>query len=134
MAVQPYVFFDGRCEEAIEFYKKALDAKVSMLMRYGESPEKGNMPPGSDNKIMHGNITVAGSTILVADGHCGGKPVFEGFGLSLTVPSEEEAEKRFAALADGGRVLQPLIRTFFSPRFGMVADKFGVMWMVHVAP
>lgn len=134
MPVQPYVFFDGRCDEAIEFYKKALGAEVVMLMRYKDSPEPQHpgMPPGSENKIMHGNLTIAGSTVLVADGMCGGKPKFEGFSLSLTLTSEADAERFFAGLTEGGQVQVPLTRTFFSPRFGMCTDKFGVAWMVYV--
>ncbi len=135
MVLQPYLFFDGRCEEAIEFYKKALGAKVNMLMRFKDSPEphKGT-PPGSENKIIHASLNIAGTVVLVSDGHCMGKPVFQGFALSFTVPTEAEADKYFAALADGGQIQMPLTRTFFSPRFGMCADRFGVSWMVHVEP
>jgi PhnB protein len=136
MALEPYLFFDGRCEEAIEFYKKTLDARVNMLMRFKDSPEphQPTMPAGSENKVMHANLTIAGSTVLVSDGRCMGKPIFQGFAISITVATEAEAEKRFAALAEGGQIQMPLTRTFFSPRFGMCADKFGVTWMIYVAP
>jgi PhnB protein len=137
MQIQPYLFFDGRCEEAIEFYRKALGAEVDMLMRYKdnpEPPEKSKAPPGSENKVMHASLRIGEATVLVSDGFCTGKPSFQGFGLSLTVADVAEADARFAALADGGQVRTPLAKTFFSPRFGMVADRFGVLWMVYVAP
>ena len=135
MQIQPYLFFDGRCEEAIEFYKKALGAKVEMLMRNSDSPEPpppGTLPPGAENKIMHANLRIGETNVLVSDGHCSGKPSFQGFSLSLTVATPAEADKLFAALSDGGQVRLPLTKTFFSPRFGMLADKFGVGWMVYV--
>ena len=136
MQIQPYLFFDGRCEEAIEFYKEALGAEVTMLMRYKDSPEPprpGMVPPGSENKVLHANLRIGEATVLASDGHCLGKPNFEGFSLSLTVRNEAEADRAFGALADGGQVRMPLTKTFFSPRFGMVADRFGVGWMVYVA-
>jgi PhnB protein len=137
MQVQPYVFFDGRCEEAIEFYRKALGAEVAMLMRFKDNPEPpkpGMVPPGAENKVMHARLRIGDSTILASDGRCTGRPNFQGFSLSLSVANEAEAERRFAALAEGGQVQMPLAKTFFSPRFGMVADRFGVAWMVYVAP
>jgi PhnB protein len=137
MQVQPYLFFDGRCEEAIEFYKKALGAKVEMLMRFKDSPEPpqpGMHPPGSDNKIMHATLRIGETTVMASDGHCLGKPSFQGFSLSVTAANEAEAERLFAALGDGGQVQMPLTKTFFSSRFGMVSDRLGVSWMVIVAP
>ena len=133
MTVQPYLFFDGKCEEALDFYKQALGAEIDMLMRFGESPEKpppGSMPPGSDNKVMHASFHVGDTQIMASDGHCGGKPAFQGFGLSIDAKSDAEADKLFNALSKGGQVQQPLTKTFFASKFGMVADKFGVMWMV----
>jgi len=133
MHVQPYLFFDGRCEEAIEFYRSALGAKVEMFMRFKESPEpcaSGTTPPG--DKVMHASFRIGDSTIMASDGHCTNKPSFQGFSLSITASSEAEADRLFAALAEGGQVLQPLTKTFFSPRFGMVADRFGVSWMLVV--
>ena len=133
--VQPYLFFNGLCEEAIEFYRKALGAEVNRLMRFKDSPEPhqpGMIPPGSENKIMHANFRVGDTHIMASDGRCMGRPNFEGFALSLAVPDEAEADRRFAALANGGKVQMPLARTFFSPRFGMVTDRFGVMWMILV--
>jgi len=137
MQAQPYLFFEGRCEEAIEFYKKALGAEVTMLMRYKDSPEPpkpGMIPPGSENKVMHSSLRIGEATVMASDGRCQGRPSFQGFSLCLTVRSEAEADRAFAALADGGKVQSPLTKTFFSPRFGMVADRFGVGWMVYVAP
>jgi PhnB protein len=135
MLVQPYLFFDGRCEEAIEFYKRALGAEVEMLMRFKESPEPpkpGMVPPGSEDKVMHASLRIGDATVMASDGHCQGRASFQGFSLSLTVPDEAEAERLFAALADGGEVQMPLAKTFFSPRFGMVADRFGVSWMIVI--
>ena|SRR5689334_19799416 len=137
MQVHPYLFFDGRCEEAIEFYRKALGAEVVMMMRFKESPEPhqpGTVAPGAENKVMHARLRIGESTVLASDGRCGGKPSFQGFSLSLTVANEAEAERLFRALSDGGQEQMPLTKTFFSPRFGMVADRFGVSWMVYVAP
>lgn len=136
MQVQPYLFFDGRCEEAIDFYRKTLDAEVVMLMRFKESPEPpqpGMCPPGSDDKVMHASLRIGETTVMASDGRCQGQPRFEGFSLSLTVPDEARAEQLFAALGDGGQVQMPLAKTFFSPRFGMIADRFGVSWMIIVA-
>jgi len=138
MTVQPYLFFDGKCEEAIEFYKKALDAKVEMMMRFKENPEPpqdgcGGPPKDAGEKIMHAAFKVGDALVMASDGMCSGKPRFDGISLSLTVKTEAEADKRFAALADGGQIQMPLGKTFFSPKFGMVADKFGVSWMVVVA-
>jgi PhnB protein len=137
MRVEPYLFFDGRCEEAIEFYKKALGAEVTMLMRMKESPDPhppGMLLPGSENKVMHSSFRIGDTTVMASDGRCLGRPSFEGFSLSLTARDDAEAERLFAALGDGGKVQQPLIKTFFSSRFGMVADRFGVSWMIVVAP
>lgn len=132
MQLQPYLFFEGRAEEAIEFYKQALGAKVDMMMRFKESPEPTMAPPGSDDKIMHASITMKGATMLLSDGLCNQKPSFSGFSLSLLVDTPEEAKQCFTALEAGGQVQMPLSPTFFSPMFGMVADKFGVSWMVLV--
>ena len=137
MQVQPYLFFNGRCEEAVGFYRKALGAEVTMLMRYKDSPEPpapNMIPPGAENKIMHMSLRIGDTTILASDGHCQGQPVFQGFALSLTVPKDADADRVFTALADGGRVQIPLTKTFFSSRFGMVTDRFGVLWMTYVAP
>jgi len=131
VAIQPYLFFDGRCEEAIDFYRGTLGAEVEMLMRFKESPEPpppGMVPPGFDDKVMHASFRVAGSTVMATDGGgCqGGPAAFRGFALSLTVADEAEADRVFAALGEGGEVRMPLGKTFFAPRFGMVSDRFGV--------
>ena len=132
MSVQPYLFFDGRCEEAIAFYRAALGAEVVMLMRWKDMPEPAAAPPGDPQKIMHARLQIGGATVLASDGRCLGKPEFAGFALSLTAADPAEAERKFNALADGGQVQMPLAKTFFSPSFGMVADRFGVSWMVYV--
>jgi len=132
MLIQPYLFLDGRCEEAINFYKKAVGAEVQMLMHYKDAPDKSMVAPGTEDKVMHACIKVGDSPVMLSDGRCTGKQNFQGFALSLTVPDEAEAKKRFAALGEGGQVQMPLSKTFFSPSFGMVADRFGVSWMVIV--
>ena len=134
MQVQPYLFLDGRCEEALAFYRGALGAEVTMLMRFKESPDPSMVAPGTGDKVMHASVRIGETTVLASDGECHGAPSFQGFALSLTVPTEAEAERLFGALGDGGQVQMPLTKTFFSPRFGMVVDRFGVSWMVYVAP
>lgn len=136
MQVQPYVFFNGRCEEAIEFYRRALGAEVQMLMRFKESPDPpppGTLPPGSDNKVMHATLRLGESIVMVSDGHCLGQPDVQGFSLAISVDDVPTADRLFNALAEGGQVQMPLAKTFWSPRFGMVTDRFGVAWMVSVA-
>jgi PhnB protein len=137
MRVEPYLFFNGRCEEAVEFYKKALGAEVAMLMRFKDSPEPhapGMLPPGSENKVMHVSFRVGNTTVMASDGFCKGQTDFQGLSLSLTVSNEAEADRVFGALADAGQVQMPLNKTFWSPRFGMVTDRFGLGWMVTVMP
>jgi len=137
MFIEPYLFFEGRCDEAIEFYRQHLGAEVSTLMRYKESPEPhqpGMLPPGSENKVMHGVIKIGDSKLMLSDGRCSGKPSFQGFALTITAPDVAQADRMFAALADGGEVQMALAKTFFSPRFGMVTDRFGVLWMIIVMP
>jgi PhnB protein len=134
MQVQPYLFFDGKCEEAVAFYREALGAEVLMQMRYKENPNPEMNPPGSADRVMHAAFKVGDTTVLASDGRCQGNPKFDGFALSLTVPDAAAADRAFAALAQDGQVQMPLGKTFFSPRFGMVADRFGVSWMVYVAP
>jgi PhnB protein len=134
--VQPYLFFEGRCEEALEFYRRSVGAEVVMLMRYKDNPEPaqaGCQPAGSDDKVMHASFRIGETTIMGSDGRCSGQPNFQGFGLTITVPTEADADRLFKGLADGGKVEMPLTKTFYSPRFGMVVDRFGVFWMVMVA-
>jgi PhnB protein len=135
MQVQPYLFFNGRCEEAIEFYKKALGADVVMLMRFKESPDKPGpnaVPPGLDDKIMHSCLRIGETEVMASDGMGTGTPEFKGVSLSISAAHEAEADRLFNALSDGGQIRMPIGKTFFSPRFGMVADRFGVPWMVVV--
>jgi PhnB protein len=133
--IQPYLFFNGVCEQAVEFYKKALGAEVQMMMRYKESPEPpppGMVPPGFENKIMHVSMRIGQTVVMASDGCSAEKAQFEGFSLSLAVSKEAEVDQYFNALAEGGKVGMPLMKTFWSPRFGMVTDKFGVAWMITV--
>ena len=135
-AVQPYLFFYGRCEEAIEFYRRALGARDVTMIRFKDSPvphQPGMVPPGFENKIMHASFWIGESMIMAADGCANEKTNFQGFSLSLTLKTAAEAERAFAALSEGGKVEMPLSKTFFSESFGMLADRFGVGWMIHVA-
>jgi PhnB protein len=133
MYVEPYLFLDGRCEEALDFYKKAIGAEVTALIRFKDSPDPTMVHGGADlNKILHAVFRVGETTIMTSDGRNQGKPNFQGFALSISVKTEAESKKLFNALAEGGRVEMPLAKTFFSPSFGMVADRFGIMWMLIV--
>ncbi len=137
MQVQPYLFFDGSCEAALEFYRGTLGAEVTTLMRFKDMPapqQPGMIPPGADNKVMHATFRIGDTEVMASDGRCLGQPNFEGFALTITAPNDEEAERLFARLGEGGTVRMPMAKTFFSSRFGMVADRFGVTWMVFVAP
>ena len=132
MQVQPYLFFDGRCDQALEFYKTAIGADVKMLMRWKDSPDPSMCTPGNADKVMHAQFEVGETTIMTSDGRNGGAPKFEGFALTIAAKTEAEADKLFGALSYGGQVTMPMAKTFFSPRFGMLADKFGVNWMILV--
>lgn len=137
MMVQSYLFFNGRCEEAIEFYRKTLGAQVTMMMRFKENPEPmangsgtGGGPVPDPNSIMHASFKIGDTEVMASDGMGGNKPEFKGFSLSITAPSDAEAKRLFNALADGGKVEMPITKTFFASSFGMVADRFGMSWMV----
>jgi PhnB protein len=132
--VQPYLFFEGVCDQALEFYKQRLGAEIMAMMRYKESPVPPGegCPPVDPEKIMHAAFRIGETVIMASDGRCSGKPNFDGFGLSLTLKSIPDSERAFAALSEGGKVVMPLGKTFYSPSFGMVTDRFGVMWMVYV--
>jgi PhnB protein len=136
MQVQPYLFFDGRCEEALHFYQEKLGADVTMFVRFKDLPESEAdvIPPGGENKVMHARMRIGETAVMASDGLCRDKPRFEGFSLSVTAATPADAEFMFAALSDGGTVQMPLSKTFFSPRYGLVTDRFGVSWMVYVEP
>jgi PhnB protein len=133
MQIQPYLSFEGRADEAIEFYKKAIGAKVDMLMRFKEAPDQSMVTPQSKDKVMHAALHAGDTQLLMSDGRCTGSANFSGIALALSVQTEADADRIFNALADGGKVNMPLAKTFFSPKFGMAEDKFGVGWMVMVA-
>ncbi|MBV8751304.1 MAG: VOC family protein [Hyphomicrobiales bacterium] len=132
MQVQPYLNFNGRCQEAIDFYKRALGAEVQMVMHFKDCPEpqQGMITPENKDKVMHAALKIGDTCVFASDGRCTGSPNFQGISLSLSAQNEAEANRLFGALADGGQVQMPLAKTFFSPSFGMVADRFGVNWMV----
>ncbi|MDM0037124.1 VOC family protein [Variovorax sp. J22P271] len=135
MQVQSYLFFDGRCEEALAFYRKAVGAQVTMLMRFKESPDPipaDKVPPGSDDKVMHASFNIGETMLMASDGFAKGQAAFKGFALSLSAADEAEARRLFDALGEGGQVQMPMGKTFWSPAFGMVEDRFGILWMVQV--
>ena len=126
----PYLFFDGRAAEAIEYYRQALGAEVAMVMHFRDNPSPEHNPPGSDDKVMHSCLNIAGGPVMISDGNCAGRPSFSGFSLTYDAKDEADAKRRFDALAKGGQVEMPLGETFFAKAFGTVKDKFGVSWMV----
>ena len=133
--IHPYLFFGGRCEEAFAFYQKAVGAEIGMLMRHSDSPDPappGMLSPGFEDKIMHGEIRIGGSTVMASDG-CGEAVSFNGFSLALSLETASDAERVFNALAEGGEITMPLAKTFWSPSFGMLTDQFGLGWMIMVA-
>src|SRR5215468_1586314 len=132
MLVQPYLFFNGRCEEALEFYRSAAGAEVEMVSRFKDAPEPGMTQPGMENKVRDGRSGGGDRELMASDGRCDGQPRFDGFSLSIVVPDEKKAESVFKALADGGKVTMPFEKTFWAPKFGMLEDRFGVGWMVSV--
>ncbi len=132
MHVQPYLFFEGRCDEAIEFYKHTLGAEVDMLMRWKDSPDKLMCSPGNENKVMHASLKIGETRVMASDGRNTGKPDFKGIALSINAKDESDLDRKFHALSAGGNVVMQPSKTFFSPRFGMTHDKFGVLWMLIV--
>ena len=140
MKVQSYLSFEGRCDEAIAFYKKALGAEVVQLMRYSDAPEMpageaeagcaGGMPAA--DKVMHSVLRIGETELMASDGRCSGQAEFKSIMLALSASTEAEARQWFGALADGGQVMQPLTPTFFSSSFGMLTDRFGIGWMLVV--
>jgi PhnB protein len=134
MKVEPYLMFEGRTEEALQFYQQKLGAKIEAIIRYKENPEPKYNPPNSDEKVMHSLFRIGDAQVMASDGNCTGKPGFQGFALTLNAADAAEASQRFNALADGGQVQMPLGETFFAKSFGMVADRFGVNWMVIAGP
>ena len=132
--VQPYLFFGGRCQEALDFYHKAIGAQIEMVLLHKDSPDQpppGMLQPGFENKVMHASFRIGGTTLMASDG-CGEGGNFNGFSLSITVGSEAEADRVYNALAEGGQVQMPLTKTFWSPRFGMLTDRFGIGWMINL--
>ncbi len=135
MQIQPYLFFNGRCEEAIEFYRHALGAEVEMMMRFKDNPDPmppGMLAPGFENKVMHASVRIGGAVMMASDGMAVGETNFKGFSLSIDAPDAAAVDRLFNALAEGGSVTMPAGKTFWSPWFGMVTDRFGVGWMVGV--
>lgn len=134
MKIEPYLFFNGHCDAAIDFYKRVFGAEQVLLMRYRDSPEAPPMalPPGWEDKVMHASVQIGETMLMASDGCVDGTAEFKGVSLSVTMPDADTAAKVFTALADGGEVTMPLRNTFFAPRFGMVTDRFGIGWMISV--
>jgi PhnB protein len=137
--IQTYLYFDGRCEEALEFYGRVLGAEIVTLMRFKDStvpPDPELCPPevNIDDKVMHVSFRIGDTNLMASDGRCAGRPDFRGFSLTITAQDEAEADRLFTALGEGGQVLMPMTSTFFASRFGIVADRFGVSWMILAAP
>jgi PhnB protein len=132
MQVQPYLFFEGRCQEAIDFYSRTLGATIVMQMAFKDSPEPTAQPPDAGDKVMHASVRIGETEVFMSDGRCSGAPTFQGFSLSLNPADDAAAASLFTALADGGTVTMPLAKTFFASSFGMLIDRFGVGWMVIV--
>ena len=133
MHVQPYLFFDGRAQEALDFYKDAVGAQITALMRFGEAPDQSQIKPETKDKVMHGAFKIGDTEVLISDGNNKGTPKFDGFALTIQCNDAAEAERLFNALGKGGEVSMPLGKTFFAKSFGMLKDKFGVHWMVIAA-
>ena len=136
MKVQTYLFFEGRSEEALEYYRRTLAAQIGTVMRFRDNPDDPNhtmFPPGAADMIMHAEMTIGGTTIFLSDGRCSGNTAFGGMSLTLVVETTDEAESLFRALAEAGQVRMPIQKTFFSPAFGMVTDTFGLGWMIYTA-
>jgi PhnB protein len=129
MRVLPYLYFNGHCEEAVEFYRQAVGAEVVTLTRFKDHPGTPT-PEGACDKIMHADLRIGGESILASDGQCSGSTDFRGFSLSLATDTDGAAECLFGALSDGGHVQVPLMSTPFASRFGMVADRYGVLWTI----
>ncbi len=142
MNVTPYLCYEGRCEEALQFYRERLDARIDALMRFSEAPQSpgasagcGEMPPTvTGDKVMHASFRIGDSMLMASDGRCTGAARFEGIALTIQARDDAHAEQLFAALAEGGQVQMPLEQTFFASRFGMLADRFGVGWMIISDP
>jgi PhnB protein len=130
MNLQPYLIFEGRCDEALEFYRDAIGAEIGMRMLFKDAPDPAMADPRHAEKVMHAQFSVGDTVVMASDGRVSGTPQFQGFALTLTAANEAEAERLFKALAAGGEVRMPLAKTFFAKLFGMVADRFGVAWMV----
>jgi len=130
----PYVSYDGNCEAAFKFYEKALGAKIEMLLRNEEAPPEMPSPPERKQKIMHGRISIDGQTLMASDTPPEHFHKPQGFSVSLTVSDPAEAERKFKALLEGGSVMMPFGKTFFSRGFGMGTDQFGIPWMVYCPP
>ena len=132
MDVQPYLSFEGRAQEALDFYKSAVGATVDVIMHFKDAPPEvqAQMSPDSREKIMHAAFRLGDTQLFASDGRCTGKASFSGVSLTINAASNEEAEKLFGALGKGGQVTMPMSETFFAYRFGILADKFGVNWMI----
>jgi PhnB protein len=131
MQVNPYLFYDGNCEEALKYYQKVLGARIEAMLPYEGGPPEMQIPPEHKKKIMHARVTIDGEVLMASDAAPGHFQKPQGYAVSLQVEDPADAERRFKALADGGSINMPFGKTFFSKGFGMCVDKFGIPWMVN---
>jgi PhnB protein len=132
MQIDPYLNFNGNCEEAFHFYEKALGGKIEMLLKYNQAPAGGGpTPPGFENKVMHVRLSVGQQIIMASDAPPGHFSPMQGFNVSLMFDDKAQAERVFNALADKGKVMMPFAQTFWAEGFGMLTDRFGTPWMVN---
>ncbi len=131
MQINPYLFYNGNCEAALKFYEKTLGAKIEAMLTYEGGPDEMQIPPDYKKKVMHAKITIDGEVIMASDAPPGHFNPPQGFSVSLQVEDPTDAERRFKALSEGGKVNLPFGKTFFSKGFGMCVDQFGPPWMVN---
>ncbi len=132
MQVRPYLFLGGRADEAIAFYEKALGGRLLQRLLYKDSPDNPTTNTAPAENVMHASLRIGDSTVLLSDGHGAEGARFQGFSLTLSVADDAEVDRRRAALSEGGSVMQAPTKTFFSPRFAMATDRFGVLWIILV--
>ncbi|MFI5093961.1 MAG: VOC family protein [Candidatus Acidiferrales bacterium] len=132
MQLNPYLLFNGQCEEAFKFYEKCLGGKIEMLSTFGDSPMAKQVPPEWYGKVMHASLKLGDGMILMgSDPPPDNYQVPQGFSVSLSVKDPAETERIFNELAQDGKVTMPIQKTFWSPRFGMLVDRFGIPWILN---
>ena len=131
MQMNPYLSFNGRCEEAFNFYQQCLGGEIGAIFRYAGTPMSGEVPADWQEKIMHGSITIGEQVLMAADVAPERYEEPKGFSLSLQIKSTAEAERIFRELSSNGRVVVPLEKTFWAALFGVLVDPFGISWLIN---